>query len=294
MGAEPLTALQMVTLNPARYFGLPYTGAVAPGYRADLAVVDDLHEFTVDRVFRNGICTAHRGALETPVPPPVLENIDPRIRSSVNIDPAVLDFTIAAGSGPIRVITCTDGEIVTGSDLVEPRVENGSLVADPARDILKIAVIERHRGTMATGLGFVRGLGIDNGAVASTVAHDSHNLIVVGSSDAAMLQAARTVIDMQGGIAVARDDRVLATLALPVAGLMAAAPAQNVRLGLQELKRAVTAIGTAVENPFMLLSFLALPVIPELKITDRGLVDVTAFEIVPLQTDKKEKNPSKD
>jgi adenine deaminase len=294
MGAEPLTALQMVTLNPARYFGLPYTGAVAPGYRADLAVVDDLHEFTVDRVFRNGICTAHRGALETPVPPPVLENIDPRIRSSVNIDPAVLDFTIAAGSGPIRVITCTDGEIVTGSDLVEPRVENGSLVADPARDILKIAVIERHRGTMATGLGFVQGLGIDNGAVASTVAHDSHNLIVVGSSDAAILQAVRAVIDMQGGIAVAQDDRVLATLALPVAGLMAAVPAKDVRLGLQELKRAVTAIGSAVENPFMLLSFLALPVIPELKITDRGLVDVTAFEIVPLLTDKKEKNPSKD
>ncbi len=290
LGADPLTALQMVTINPARHFGLARTGGIAPGYRADLVVLEDLRDFRVRQVFRDGLCQACDGKMTEPPEEISLERISPQIRSSVRIDPQALDFTIEAGSGPIRVITCIDGEIVTGSSLLEPRIEDGKLVADPRRDILKIAVIERHSGSMATGLGFVQGLGIAKGAIASTVAHDSHNLIVVGSSDAAMKRAARAVIEMQGGLAAADEERVHGALALPVAGLMAAAGAEQVKAELQKLKTALAEIGTSVKNPFMLLSFLALPVIPELKITDKGLVDVNKFQVVGLQTEKIEKN----
>jgi adenine deaminase len=161
-------------------------------------------------------------------------------------------------------------------------VVNGLAVSDPGRDLLKIAVIERHRGSGRTGIGFVRGMGLRRGALASSVAHDAHNIIVVGASDADMTTAVRQVIDMQGGLAVAADNRVLAHLALPIAGLMSPAPIRTIQTRLDNVMTAARALGTPLEDPFMTLSFLALPVIPELKITDRGLVDVNRFEHVDL------------
>ncbi|XOF35124.1 MAG: adenine deaminase [Candidatus Electrothrix sp. YB6] len=285
LGADAMTALQMVTINPARHFGLQGIGAVAPGYRADLVVLDDLEQFRVNQVYCAGECVAEHGTVVTEFPEQKLAELDPAVRASVRIRAEQIDLSLPAGSGSekIRVITCTEGQIVTGQCLLEPKIREGYLVADVKRDILKIAVIERHHGTHRIGIGFVRGLGLQQGAIGSTVAHDSHNLIVVGTDDAAMLLAIKKIIEMQGGIVVTDEEQVLAALPLPVAGLMSAESAEQVCVDLQIIERATQQIGAAVNNPCMLLSFLALPVIPELKITDRGLVDVLKFSIVPLQ-----------
>lgn len=287
LGADAVTGLQMVTINPARHFGFQRLGAIVPGFRADLVVLDDLEQFKVSRVYSHGKCIAENSAMVTPIPEQSLDTLDPVIRSSVKINPETIDLTIPAAPGLIRVICCTDGQIVTGRRFLEPKIQNGLLVSDVDRDILKIAVIERHHGSHTIGLGFVQGLGLRKGAIGSTVAHDSHNLVVVGTSDAAMMQAITEITKMKGGLAVTGDDQVYAALPLPVAGLMSTATAEEVRLHLRGLRRALDWVGTVVENPIMLLSFLALPVIPELKITDKGLVDVFKFSIVSLQDKRK-------
>jgi adenine deaminase len=287
LGADPVTALQMVTINAARHFGLRHTGAIVPGYRADLVVVDNLKQFKVSRVLSKGVCVARDGAMTTTLPVQSRAAMDDTIQSSVKIDSQVVDLSIPAGSGEIKVIGCSGDQIVTRRLLLEPAVEAGMLVSDVERDIIKIAVIERHHGSHRIGLGFVQGLGLQQGAIGSTVAHDSHNLVVAGTSDAAMLQAVEKITAMQGGLAVTGDDCVHAALPLPVAGLMSTDPAAEVSAALAQLHNALSLIGTAVENPFMLLSFMALPVIPELKITDKGLVDVAQFCLVPLQEEKK-------
>jgi adenine deaminase len=282
-GASAVIALQMVTINPARHFGLQRTGAIVPGFRADLVVLDDLEQFTADRVYISGQCVAEKGAMVTAVPEQSLDTLDPVIRSSVKIDPEVVDLSMPGEEGGlIRVITCTDGQIVTGQQMLEPKVENGMMVSDVERDILKIVVLERHHGSHAMGIGFVQGLGLARGAIGSTVAHDSHNMIVTGTSDASMLRAIRALTDIRGGLVVAGDEQVYDVLPLPVAGLMSTGTAQKVSDCLDGIRTALEKVGTGVENPFMLLSFLALPVIPELKITDKGLVDVLQFQLVPL------------
>ena len=282
-GADAITALQMVTINPARHFGLQRVGAIAPGYRADLVVLDNLDQFKVDRVYSRGECIAQNGTMLTAISEQSSDSLSPAIQSSVRISPEKIDLSIPAGSGPIKVITCTAGQIVTGQRLLEPKVQNNQLISDVDRDILKIAVIERHHGSQAIGLGFVQGIGLKKGAIASTVAHDSHNLIVVGTSDAAMMRAITRITEMQGGLVVADDNQVVDALPLPVAGLMSAETAQKTGSRLKSLHKALDKIGVEVANPFMLLAFLALPVIPELKITDKGLVDVLKFQITSLQ-----------
>lgn len=286
-GADPVTALQMVTINPALHFGFKNIGAIVPGFHADLVILDDLETFNVHSVFCKGVRTSAHGAVTMTLPPPSLETLPQAIQSSVNIRPEKINLALPAGSGRIRVIQCIDNQLVTRQQLLDPKVVNGHLVADVERDILKIAVIERHHSTQAIGLGFVQGLGLKNGAIGSTVAHDSHNLVVVGTSDAAMMKVIVQIFEMQGGLAVADDTTVHGSLPLPVAGLMSTAPAEEVCSSLRALHRALAKVGTTVKNPFMLLSFLALPVIPELKITDKGLVDVTQFCLVPLQEKKK-------
>jgi len=279
-GLDPLLAIRLATLNPARYFGLEAMGAIAPGKRADLAVFQDLREFDVVYVFCAGRLVARRGRLSDDI----LWPAPPAAPSSFALDARRVDLRIAALGREARVIEIVPGQILTRQQVIPMKIRDGCALADPARDLLKLAVIERHRGTGRTGCGFVRGLGLKRGALASSVAHDAHNVIVAGADDRAMQTALARVCAMGGGMAVAEGDRVLADLPLPIAGLMSEAPLADLARADAALREAARQLGAALPDPFMTLSFMALPVIPELKLTDRGLVDVTRFEIVPLFT----------
>ncbi len=277
-GVDPMTAVRIGTLNPARYFGLGYLGAIAPGRRADMIVLSDLENFTVEQVYTGGILAAEAGEM-------VLERTFGNIPvpdSVIKVDTAALDFRIPAEGRRVRVIELVPGQIITRSIVMDASVKDGLAVADGSKDIAKLAVVERHQGTGNIGKGFVTGFGIQQGALASSVAHDSHNIIAVGADDADLAAAVRAVVDMNGGLAVVMDGRVLARLPLPIAGLMSVEPLGKVRDLLDELLDAARRTGCRVPDPFMTLSFLALPVIPELKLTDKGLFDVAAFTHVPL------------
>lgn len=278
----PVTLVQMVTLNTARYFRLWDLGGIAPGYRADLVVLEDLDTFAVHMVFKDGRLVAQEGALleetlpaQRPLPP-----------SSFHLpDLTVEDLAIPAEGERVRVIGVVPGQIVTQS-LVEPaKIEEGLAVADPTRDLLKIAVVERHRGTGNIGRGFVQGFGLKRGAIASSVAHDSHNIVVIGCSDGAMVRAVQEVVSMGGGQVVVAGDQVLAAVPLPIAGLMSDRPLEEVREGVAALNSTAQGLGCPLEAPLMTMAFMALVVIPELKLSDRGLVDVEAFDLVPLFVD---------
>jgi adenine deaminase len=207
------------------------------------------------------------------------------VRGSVDVDLAQLDLDIPAAGHKIRVIGALPDRVVTDQLIEAPKIVDGMAVADPGRDLLKIAVIERHRGTGDFGLGFVRGLGLDRGALASTVGHDAHNLIVAGCDDASMLTAIRATVELEGGLVVAAGEDVLASVPLPVGGLMSDQPVEFVRNQMDLLIDAARELGSRLHDPFMTLSFLALEVIPRLKLTDQGLVDVEAFDFVPLFVD---------
>jgi adenine deaminase len=278
LGVAPHLALRLATLNPAAYFGLPRTGALAPGQRADMVIFSTLENPVIEAVYAGGQRVAEHGRLlETAVFP---DPIPPA--PAMKIDPAGLDFRVTTAGSHIRVIEIVPGQIVTRQGQAETPVADGQVVADPHRDLLKIAVVERHRGSGRIGIGFVKGMGLRRGAIASSVAHDAHNIIVVGASDDDMHTAVRQVVAMQGGLTVAADGKILASLALPIAGLMSPEPIHSIQEQLTGLTRAARDLGASLPDPFMTLSFLALPVIPELKITDRGLVDVDRFEPVDL------------
>lgn len=277
LGLDPVTALQMVTINPAERFGLVQRGAIAPGYLADLVAVTDLTSFSVNLVCKHGkpINDPDHGNTRTnpvAVPP-----------SSMHVDWDKVDFRLPArpDDNMIRVIGCVEHQIVTTAEQARAKVENGFLVADPERDLLKIAVIERHHASGNMGLGFVRGFGLKDGAIASTIAHDSHNLLVVGTDDRYMEQAARLVDRAGGGIAIVSPDGQQ-VLSLPLAGLMSDEQPESIAASVAEINAAAARAGIIIHNPFMLLSFLALPVIPALKITDQGLIDVASFSKVSL------------
>ncbi|MCF6187371.1 MAG: adenine deaminase [Desulfobulbaceae bacterium] len=282
LGLDPITALKMVTINPAVRFNLKMRGALAPGYLADAVVVDDLNTFIVHQVYKEGRLVAQDGrTIDQHFSPMQTIKKDASLTDSVHIDWAAVDFRIPARIGKIRVIECVAEQIITGMVELTPTISGNEAVADPARDLLKIAVIERHRTSGNMTNGFVRGFGLREGAMASTVAHDSHNLIVVGTSDDLMHAAARLIADSGGGIALlTHSDSIV--LPLPVGGLMSTDSLREVTQTLFELKHLAEELKIKIRNPFMLLSFLALPVIPTLKITDKGLVDVIAFQTVPL------------
>jgi len=277
-GLPPMTAVQMATLNTAEYFRLGDRGAVAPGYLADLVVVGDLARMDIRRVYKRGRMVAEGGqALNLEAPPKTY------LRGSVNvrwIEPE--DFYLPANGARARVIEVVPGQIVTraGEDAV--KVVGGRALGDPERDMLKIAVIERHRGSGNTAMGFVRGFGLKRGAIASSVAHDAHNIVVVGADDRDMFEAAVRIVKQNGGLVVVEGGEVKAQLRCPIAGLMSDLPLHEVAEGLTKLQAAAAALGCTLPDPFMALSFLCLPVIPSLKITDRGLVDVERFELVDL------------
>jgi len=280
LGLEPLLALQLATVNPAEYFGLRDRGAIVPGKLADFVVFDDLRAPDPRLVFRLGKLVARDGTLlpyDRPVKPPPL-------RSSINVPPGTLHFRIPANGSEVRVIDIVPDQIITARSTAPPAVADGEAVADPKRDLLKLALIERHSGSGRIGLAFVRGFGLTLGALGGTVAHDAHNIIVVGVDDTSMRHAVELILEMRGGL-VAVAGREVATLPLPIAGLMSEEPIEVVAERQRRLIATARRMGCPLTDPFMTLSFLALTVVPELKITDRGLLDVSAGRLVPLFLD---------
>ena len=272
-GLDPLDAVRLVTLKPAEYFGLRDLGGLAPGKFADLVVVDDLVSFDAKLVLIGGEIVAKDGRYLVEIEEPPAEVF----KNTVNIgEVKVEDFSVKCGGeeATIRVIGVIEGQLYTESLKFRVEVVDGEIGADPQHDILKICVIERHRGSGRVGKGFVRGFGMKEGAIASTVAHDSHNIIVVGASDIDMCVAVNRLREIGGGLIAVSDGEVLAELPLPVAGLMSPKKVEDIAEKLDRLHQITRSLGCILRNPFMTLSFLALPVIPKLKITDYGLIDV--------------------
>jgi|WetSurMetagenome_2_1015567.scaffolds.fasta_scaffold23934_2 adenine deaminase len=272
-GIDPLLAVRFVTLNPATLYGFRDRGGIAPSYLADLVVLSDLRGFEVQRVYHRGVLVARDGELLQPIP----RRDAAGTLSSVHLPGDLVGrLSRYPASGKVRVIGVEPAQLLTRND------SGDASEAGPGKPLQFAAVVERHRGTGNVGLGFVSGFGLAAGAFASTVSHDSHNCVLVGCSAEEMAHAARVVAEMGGGQAVVRGGEVLAALPLPVAGLMSSASAREVSDCLEALHVAARACGCKLPAPFMTLAFIALPVIPSLKITDRGLVDVDRFEIVPL------------
>ena len=275
-GLDPMLALQMATINTARHYGLNDLGAIAPGYLADLITFADPLDVRVTRAFASGRLVAENGRLLVPQRATIAAPTN--IVSAPNLSAA--SFRLPAQGQYARAIRVIPEQIVTGTSVEEVNVREGNVVAAPERDVLKIAVIERHHGLGNTGVGLVKGFGLRAGALASTFAHDSHNIVVIGASDDEMLVAAQTIVAMGGGLCAVRGTDVLSRLPLPIAGLMSDQPLETVRAAMTRLLEDASALGCPLSNPYMAMAFLALPVIPELKITDKGLVDVTEFKLV--------------
>jgi adenine deaminase len=270
-GLDPVTAITMATRNAAEHYGLRDRGALAPGRRADVLVTPDLRTLPVELVIAAGRVVARDG-----------HGLGSCIASATELPNTFnvawpSDLQMPARGRRARVIGIVEDQLLTTAEIDDVRIEHGIAVSDPERDMLRLSVIERHQATGNVGTGFVRGFGLRRGAMASSVSNDCHNLIVVGVDDADALLAARTVADLGGGIAVVADGDVRATLPLPIAGLMADSTPELVADQLDAATSAAHELGCPVAAPFMAMSFLALPVIPHLKLTDRGLVDVDAF-----------------
>jgi adenine deaminase len=280
-GIDPIIALRLASTNAAQYFRLHDRGAIAPGRRADLVAFHDLREPRPHLVFRGGRLVARDGALVGPESGHRVR----QLRSSINIDWRRVDLEIPARGRQVRVIGVVPDQLVTEHLVEEVPIVGGKARSDPSRDLLKMVVIERHMSSGATGKGFVKGVGLRRGAIAGTVAHDHHNLTVIGADDTSMLTAARRVARLGGGLVVARNDEVLAEVPLPLAGLMSDRPIEEVRAQHDRAVAICRQLGSGLHDPFMAMSFLALEVIPSLKLTDRGLVDVERFELVPLWVD---------
>ncbi len=284
-GLDPVTAIRMATLNVAGWFRLRDRGAIAPGKRADLVVFSDLTDFRAEQVFAGGQLVAEDGEVVGVWPEPRVDAA--AVRGTVDVDWDEVSFAIAvpdpdAEAVEARVIGLVPDQIITEHLLERVPVRGGEVVTDVERDILKLAVIERHRGTGNVGLGLVRGLGLERGALAGSVGHDAHNLIVTGCDDGSMMTAARRVSELGGGLVAAAGEEVLEEVPLPIAGLMADRPLETVRREMDDLVEAARGLGSKLHDPLMTLGFLALEVIPALKLTDQGLVDVERFDFVPL------------
>jgi len=276
-GLDPARAIQMATINTAEYFRLDGLGAIAPGYFANLIVLDDLAKLEIDMVFYRGQLVARGGE-----PLFRLPQVDSsQVTDTVKVKPFTLDSLRLTASGKeMPVIQVVPGQIITRKRLEKVRAEDGAIVPDIERDILKLVVVERHKATGNIGLGLVRGFGLKNGALASSIAHDSHNIIAVGTNDEDIFTAIKEIERLQGGLVAASGGKVSASLSLPIAGLLSPEPLESVVAQLEKLEKLAKDLGTKLPSPFATLSFLALPVIPELRLTDLGIVDVNEFKLI--------------
>ncbi len=273
-GVPPITALQIATINTARHYRLHNLGAIAPRYWADFIVFDDLKNFRVRQTWKKGVLVAENGKFLGKLPAKISMP-----RSTMNLRYAPKNWAVKAqGNKKIRVIEIIPDQIVTKEIIVAPKIENGRVIADISRDILKMVVIERHRATGNVGVGFVRGFKLKNGAIASTVAHDAHNVIVAGTNDADILFAIQELERLQGGQVAVANGKVKAELPLPIAGLVTDQPLAKAMNLIDNLNAAAHALGCDLPAPFMTLSFLALSPIPALKLTDQGLIDATKLQ----------------
>ncbi|MEM1543925.1 MAG: adenine deaminase [Candidatus Bathyarchaeia archaeon] len=281
-GLDPIDAIRMVTIKPAEYFRLSNLGGLSPGKAADIVIVDDLRSFRAKIVLIDGRIVAKDGKYlgdETGRPSKIT-------LGSVNFKPLHLEDlrikhpSINDGRATVRVIGLIKDQIITEEIRCEMSVINGEVNPDPDRDILKICVIERHKTSGRIGKGFVKGFGLKSGAIASTVAHDSHNIIAVGASDLSMYRAIMRIKEINGGFVIVDGGRVIGELPLPVAGLMTTLDAEDIARRMERLEEETSRLGCKIRNPFMALSFLSLPVVPKLKITDYGLIDAERLEIV--------------
>jgi adenine deaminase len=276
-GLDPVRAIQMATINSAEYFGLKRLGAVAPGYLANLIVINDLSDLVVDTVFYRGCLVAKDGK-------PLFHSHHPPgsiLTNTVNIKPfSIAALQLLASGENEPVIEIIPSQIITRKKLEVFEVSNGLITPDISRDILKLVVIERHQATGNIGVGMVTGFGLKKGAIASSIAHDSHNIVVVGTGDEDILAAVKEIVRLQGGLVVVAKGKVLGSLALPIAGLLSDEPLEMVVGKLEKLEQLALNLGSTLISPFSTLSFLALPVIPDLRLTDLGLVDVNEFKLI--------------
>lgn len=278
-GVSPIKAIQMASINTAEYFGLKNLGALAPSYKADMLLFDNLADFKPSLVIKNGEVVAQNGEMIVDIESKVLSSL----RGTVNIrwlDKE--DLKIQAKSNKVKAIEVTDGQLVTKCVPASVNVVDGYAESNVDEDVLKILVIERHKASGNIGKGFVKGFGLKSGAIASTVAHDSHNMIVIGTNDEDMFKAIKELVKSQGGKVIVKDGEVVAKLELPIAGLMSEESAQTVIKKGEELKQGEKTIGCTLAEPFMTMAFLSLSVIPEIKLTDKGLMDVLKCEFTDL------------
>lgn len=279
-GLPAADAVKLASLNVARYHGLADLGAIAPGYMADILVLGDLESFEPELVYRSGKLVAREGKVlefdRVPVPDSV--------RGTVHLAPVTAeDFAVPADDKKhIHVIELIPDQVITRATVETPTIRDGAIVADPRRDLVKLAVVDRHHASGRVGIGFVRGFGLQQGAFASSVAHDAHNVVVAGVNDEDMACCVRRISEIGGGVVVCDRGKVLGEMQLEIAGLMSTWPAEDVVARIEELESGLRAMGVRPDTPFLYLSFLALSVIPEMRVTDQGIVDVRTFELVPL------------
>lgn len=283
-GIDPISAIKMASINTAECYNLKNLGAIAPGYYADLVVIDDLEEFDILKVFKNGkLVSKNKKPLFN-----ASEHSNYSVKNTVNIKTVKKeDLNINMRTNKANVIGVLDHSILTKKVVRIVNIEDGMFKSIKEEDVLKIAVVERHNATGNIGLGLVENFGLKGGAIASTVAHDSHNVVVIGDNDEDMLMAINEVARVGGGITICSNAKILKTLELPIAGLMSDLNIEIVSQILSEMLELSYEKLNVNKNiePFMTLAFLALPVIPEIKITDKGLFDVTKFDFIDINAD---------